>query len=138
MLDLYSALSCPPGQMISREYVISLFAPLAQIRFAAPRTDGKRYLTIYPIEGFLDLIVPTALAGGREEKELWHKVDRFGNIAHVWSAYELHTVNQASEQVTRRGVNSFHLHFDGTAWRITSLIWDVESPTNPLPEGKDN
>jgi hypothetical protein len=116
---------------------MSLFAPLAQIRFAPPRADGKRYLSTYPVEGFLDLIVPTALANGRIEKELWCKVDRFGTIAHVWSAYELHTANQAGESVTRRGVNSFQLHFDGTVWRITSLIWDVETQANPLPEGKE-
>src|SRR5690242_14228466 len=125
VLALYRVLSCLPGQEIDREAVIALFAPPATIMFAGLSGDGKPQLTVYSVEDFLDRITPMAQTGGREEKELWRNVDRFGNIAQVWSAYELRFASATGESITRRGVNSLQLFFDGSDWAILSLIWDI-------------
>jgi hypothetical protein len=56
---------------------------------------------------------------------------RFGNIAQVFSSYESrHSVN---DPPFARGINSFQLVYDGTRWWIVSILWDEETPTNPIP-----
>jgi hypothetical protein len=101
--------------------------------FAGLAGEDTPQLTVYSVEGFLARIGPTAQAGGREEKELWRKVDRFGNIAHVLSAYELRFRSETGDSITRRGINSVQLFFEGGDWVIVSLLWDVERPDSPLP-----
>ena len=60
------------------------------------------------------------------EVETSRRIDVFGNIAHVWSAYEARTSADASEP-ERRGINSIQLfrHSD-LGWRIVHMIWDNE------------
>ncbi len=58
----------------------------------------------------------------------------FGNIAHVWSAYEAKT-NPDDTVPERRGINSIQLYRDAAGWRVISMIWDNERPGMPLEEG---
>src|SRR5689334_4577005 len=60
------------------------------------------------------------------EVETSRRIDRFGNIAHVWSGYEARRSPKDSE-VERRGINSIQLFRDPDAgWRIIHMIWDNE------------
>jgi len=66
------------------------------------------------------------------EVETARRIDRFGNIAHVWSRYEART---AMDDTTpeRRGINSIQLfNHPEMGWRIIHMIWDNERPDNPL------
>jgi hypothetical protein len=60
------------------------------------------------------------------EVETNRRIDVFGNIAHVWSAYEARrSPNDAEPE--RRGINSIQLFRDPDAgWRIIHMIWDNE------------
>jgi hypothetical protein len=60
------------------------------------------------------------------EVETARRIDRFGNIAHVWSAYEARrSPDDAAPE--RRGINSIQLFRDPDAgWRIIHMIWDNE------------
>jgi hypothetical protein len=60
------------------------------------------------------------------EVETNRRIDLFGNIAHVWSAYEGRTALDDAEP-ERRGINSIQLfrHPD-LGWRIVHMIWDNE------------
>lgn len=62
------------------------------------------------------------------EVEIARRVQIFGNIAHVWSAYEAR--NAPDDAVPeRRGINSIQLYRDAPGrWRITAMIWDNERP----------
>lgn len=62
------------------------------------------------------------------EVEIARRVQVFGNIAHVWSAYEAR--NAPDDAVPeRRGINSIQLYRDAPGrWRITAMIWDNERP----------
>jgi len=58
------------------------------------------------------------------EVETERRIDRFGNIAHVWSHYEART---APDDATpeRSGVNSIQLFkHPERGWRIVHMIWD--------------
>ena len=66
------------------------------------------------------------------EMELDRRVEHFGNIAQVWSAY----VNRRapSGPAERRGVHSIQLFRDGDRkWRIVSMSWDHEREGVSLP-----
>jgi hypothetical protein len=65
------------------------------------------------------------------ERETKRVTKRFGNIAHVFSAYEYRAT--ANGPVQGRGVNSIQLYWDGTRWWIASATWDDERPDNPIP-----
>ena len=60
------------------------------------------------------------------EVETARRVDLFGNIAHVWSAYEARRSPDDAEP-ERRGINSIQLFRDpDLGWRIIHMIWDNE------------
>jgi hypothetical protein len=60
------------------------------------------------------------------EVEVARRVDLFGNIAHVWSAYEARR-SPGDDQPERRGINSIQLFRDPEqGWRIVAMIWDNE------------
>jgi hypothetical protein len=62
------------------------------------------------------------------EVETGRRVDVFGNIAHVWSAYEARRSPDDAEP-ERRGINSIQLFRHPEAgWRILHMIWDNERP----------
>jgi hypothetical protein len=60
------------------------------------------------------------------EVETSRRIDRFGNMAHVWSGYE---ARRAPDDDTpeRRGINSIQLfNHPEHGWRIIHMIWDNE------------
>ena len=58
------------------------------------------------------------------EVETGRRIDRFGNIAHVWSGYEARgALDDAKPE--RRGINSIQLfNHPEHGWRIIHMIWD--------------
>jgi len=65
------------------------------------------------------------------EWELSREVQRYGNVYHVWSTYA--TSTRADKDVTRRGINSIQLFWDGTRFWVMSWLYDDERPGNPIP-----
>jgi hypothetical protein len=128
---LYGALSFSNPIQVDAGRIRELFAPSAQI-VSTGRPDGTPAIRSFNIESFLEFAAPGSLVA-RDEKELWSRVERFGNVAHVLSAYEL-TLTTNTDKLIRRGANSVQLYYDGSRWLIASLIWDVERPGNPLPD----
>lgn len=60
------------------------------------------------------------------EIETGRRIELFGNIAHVLSAYAART-GRGDEKPERRGINSIQLFKDPErGWRIVSMIWDNE------------
>jgi hypothetical protein len=60
------------------------------------------------------------------EAETARRIDVFGNMAHVWSAYEARRTPD-EEPPERRGINSIQLFRDpDLGWRIIHMIWDNE------------
>jgi hypothetical protein len=60
------------------------------------------------------------------EVETARRIDVFGNMAHVWSAYEARRTPD-EEPPERRGINSIQLFRDpDLGWRIVHMIWDNE------------
>ncbi|MFQ3214659.1 MAG: hypothetical protein ACI9C9_002199 [Marivirga sp.] len=76
--------------------------------------------------------IPLALGPKEDffEKELKRTVTQFGNIAQVWSAFEVRTDPQIATNI--RGLNSIQLHYEEDRWWIDSWTCEMESDTNTL------
>ena len=60
------------------------------------------------------------------EVETDRRIDRLGNVAHVWSHYEARR-SPGDAEPERRGINSIQLFRDpDLGWRIIHMIWDNE------------
>tara|TARA_R110000744_G_C19053320_1_gene528114 strand:- start:64 stop:576 length:513 start_codon:yes stop_codon:yes gene_type:complete len=59
------------------------------------------------------------------EKELKRKVSKYGNVAQVWSAFEIRT--DPNTETNIRGLNSVQLHYESGRWWIDSWTCEMES-----------
>jgi hypothetical protein len=64
------------------------------------------------------------------EHELKRIVSKYGNIAQVWSAFEIRTKPDIPTEI--RGLNSIQLHYENGRWYIDSWTAQMESEQNPL------
>ena len=65
-----------------------------------------------------------------EEKQLKFRIERYGNIAHLWSSYTL----QSDGKQVARGINSIQAIKEAGGWRVTGIMAQAESVTAPLPK----
>ncbi len=64
------------------------------------------------------------------EKELKRKVSKYGNIAQVWSAFEIRTDPNIESKI--KGLNSIQLHYENGRWWIDSWTCEMESEKSPV------
>ncbi len=105
------------------------FIPQAQlINF---RTDTAMVTGITQFVGFYKQFIEANHIALFYEQELYSKTEQFGKIAHRISTYK--TYINSMDSLPERGVNSFQLIKTPTGWKVSSIIWDVEKPTLPVP-----
>ena len=59
------------------------------------------------------------------EIEIEQRIERFGQIAHVWSRYEARSAPD-SPVLLKRGANSIQLCHEQGRWWVFSTVWDNE------------
>ena len=128
---LYDVISGPAAQPRDWNRFRSLFIPDA--RLIPVRRDktgaGADVLPLTP-EQYQELAGPH-LQEGFFERSSHNTTESFGGVVHVFSTYESrHAIDAAPFQ---RGINSIQLLKDGNRYWIVTILWDVESPTNPIP-----
>ncbi len=64
------------------------------------------------------------------EKELKRVVSKYGNMAQVWTAFEIRTEPETPSDI--RGLNSIQLHYENGRWYIDSWTVQMESEQNTL------
>ena len=109
----------------------SLFHPESRHIPTRQLQTGEYVAEVTDVEGFIRRAAPYFEKEGFYEYEIARKVERFGNIAHVFSTYEWR--NQLNGPVGGRGINSFQLLYDGSRWWIMSVFWQQESDAYPIP-----
>lgn len=129
----YATISGPKAQPRDWNRLRSLMMPEARFVTARPTEFGNVPLVIPP-EQYIEMNRSYFERGGYFEDEIHRKVDKFGNIAHVFSTYESRR-DRAEAAPYSRGINSMQLLHDGTRWWIVSIMWDHERPgSNPIPD----
>jgi hypothetical protein len=128
---LYETISGPAGPRDwDRER--SLLAPGARLQPTRLGEDGRGLMDVFDIEGYIASRTPFFEQNDFWEVEVSRRVERFGNIAQVWSLY--HGRRSPDAEPFLRGINSIQLFHDGDRWWVVSVLWDNERADNPLPE----
>lgn len=132
MTAVYDVISGPAGQLRSWDRMRSLFVPGARLIPAVPKKEGGAEARVLSVEDYIARSGPRMEKDGFFEREIARKVERFGNIAHVFSTYESRRTQNDAKPFAR-GINSFQLLKDGDRWWIVTIYWDSERPDNPIP-----
>lgn len=128
---VYDVISGPKGQARDFDRLASLFVDGARmIPTAKSAPQGVRALTV---EDYFARSHPFFLEKGFFEIELGRTVQRYGRMAHVWSAYESRFALDDPAPFAR-GVNSFQLVFHEGRWWVVNVMWEGETKENPLPD----
>ncbi|MFW6206585.1 MAG: serine hydrolase [Gemmatimonadota bacterium] len=135
---VYECISGPAERDEPRDWdrLRSLFLPNARLvlaRWQSPEGDNEEVLRAWDVEEFIEAARGFYLESAFFEREVGRRVDHFGNIAHVFSGYESRVGSPESDPVSR-GINSVQLVRSDGRWWIAHLVWDVETPANPLPD----
>jgi hypothetical protein len=129
LTELYAVISGPAGDRDWNRFR-SLFALNARLTSVTKETTDHPARLMSP-DDYITLAGGYFKTHAFYEKPIVNKVDRFGNIAQVFSSYE--SRNAPDEKPFARGINSIQLFYDQNRWWILSIVWDEETPTNPLP-----
>jgi hypothetical protein len=130
--ELYAVISGDSGQARDWDRMRSLFHPGARLVPTRPTAGGGAEAHVMTLDEWIAGAEPYFKRTGFHEREIGRRVERYGNVAHAFSAYEsLHAVGEAP---FARGVNSIQLLKDGGRWWVVTIFWDAERPGNPVPE----
>lgn len=131
---LYDAISFEPDGEPDWDLARSLFLPGARLRFS--HMPGSDQLYDRDVDGWLEDFrdgMEEVRERGFAEEEIGRRERMFRDVAHVWSAYASRYADQ--ERPFVRGLNSFQLLRWAGEWKLSSVVWDVETEDVPLPEG---
>src|SRR5919202_1787064 len=122
---VYDVISGPPGQKRDFDRMRSLFAPGATLKAIGPKG-----LHGGSLEDYITRNAAILEKEGFTERELGRRVEVWGGLATAWSAYDGRTANGSFHE---RGINSFQLVKIDGKWVVASILWQEETPDNPLP-----
>ena len=128
---MYAMISGPQGP---RDWPLQaeIFHPDARQMRTWVGEDRRPNIKIMDLAAYQADVEPFFAAHDFYEVEIARRVDVFGNMAQVWSAYEArHAPDDAVPE--RRGINSIQLYKGEEGWKIIHMIWDNERDGVPLP-----
>jgi hypothetical protein len=128
---LYDVISGPPGPR-NWDRFRSLFVPGARLIPTGRRQTGEVGSRVLTTEDYIQRSSPMMEKNGFFEREISKRVEKFGNIAHVFSTYEARHAKD-EEKPFARGINSIQLMNDGKRWWIVTVFWQAEDDKTPLP-----
>jgi hypothetical protein len=122
---VYEVISGPPGQKRDFDRMRTLFAPGATLKAIGPKGLHGGSLEDY-ISRNKDILEQK----GFTERELGRRTEVWGGLATASSAYDGRTADGSFHE---RGINSFQLVKIDGKWVVASILWQEETPANPLP-----
>ena len=133
MNAFYAVVSGPVEFRYQAERDLSLYAPQAIItRF---RDNGELERNTVDIE---QAMITEPWKEGFYEIEVHRVVEQFGNLAHVWSTFEMRSSPDGA--AFDRGVSSVSLYYEDNRWWIASWATQNETdetlPAKYLPDGR--
>lgn len=131
MAAIYDVISGPPGPRDWSRFK-SLMMPKARLTESTVDENGKNLVSETGVDEFIAEAQPLFTAQPFFETALVNRVQRFGNIAQVFSSYASRAAPHA--EPFERGINSVQLLYDGKRWWVLSILWDKDRPGNPLPK----
>ena len=131
--EMYAMISGPRGPRDWSRQANCFHPEARQIRTFLDAA-GRPAMTIMGLDDYARDTTSFFMAHDFYEVEIARRIDLFGNIAHVWSAYEARSA-PGDAVPERRGINSIQLFRDpDLGWRIIAMLWDNERDGVSLPE----
>ena len=125
--EFLTAISGSMGQKRDRAHIHTLFHPEARFWFVT----GDSVATINANEA-LDGAIDSWEKDGFFERCTHRETQTWGHWAQVECTYEIRS--SADAPVSKRGTNGAQLTLDGGRWKILSVYWEAESPTDRIPK----
>lgn len=123
--EMYAMISGPAGPRDWSRQLNSFLPEARQVRTWVD-DQGRATKKSMTLDEYSADTTPFFAANPFFEVETARQIDRFGNVAHVWSHYEARRAPDDANP-ERRGVNSIQLFKDpDRGWRIIHMIWDNE------------
>jgi hypothetical protein len=131
--DLVKALDDAVGGPTDKDRTClrQLLIPEARLIPVSKGKDG----TIAPHILTIDDWIARVKASGRKEfyeVQVKYPTDVYGHIAHLWSTYEVRPTPDSKPDI--RGINSIQAYFNGNEWRVVEILWQAETPDEPIPQ----
>ncbi len=128
------AVSGPGNQ--DRTCFRGLFAPDARLIPIRIGADGTATPHILSVQDWIDAVAKRGSAVFYE-RQVKVSAESWDHMARLWSTYETRTTPDGKPpegKVIDRGINSIQAIFDGKQWHIIEIVWQAETPANPVPE----
>ena len=127
------SISAPMGGALDRKRLNSLFVPGGRIVIGIDPTPGHvADVAFVSPDVYADLVGPGLKKRGFFDRVIANHVDRFGIMAHVYSAYGSREKPQDPSPF-RRGIKSLDLLQSSGRWYIVQVFYDFERPGTPIP-----
>ena len=121
--EMYAMISGPAGPRDWSRQANSFLPEARQVRTWVD-DQGRAVKKSMDLDEYSADTTPFFAANPFYEVETSRRIDVFGNIAHVWSAYEARR-SPSDAAPERNGINSIQLFNDpDRGWRIIHMIWD--------------
>lgn len=122
---IYECISGPAGAPRDWDRFRYLQHPRAQSLRTVVEADGSTRAMVFDVETYITDVAPFFAANDFFEVETEQRVQRFGQVAHVWSRYEARPAAD-SPVLLKRGANSIQLCHEHGRWWVFSTVWDNE------------
>ncbi len=121
--EMYDMISGPAGPRDWSRQANCFLPEARQVRTFIDE-QGRPAMLAMGLDDYSANTTPFFEANDFHEVETSRRIDLFGNMAHVWSAYEART-SPTDETPERSGINSIQLfRHPELGWRIINMIWD--------------
>jgi hypothetical protein len=131
---VYACISGPAGAPRDWDRFRYLQHPRAVSLRTVLEGDGSTRAMVFDVESYIADVTPFFAANDFHEIEIGQRVQRFGQVAHVWSLYEARPAVE-SPILLKRGANSIQLCHEHDRWWIFSTIWDTNVRDWPSTSG---
>lgn len=124
---VYAVISGPVGQPRDWDKMRGLMTDDA--RLTPIGAEGHRS---HNVDGYIERSEEFLVGQGFFEIETGNRMEIYGNLAQVWSAYEGRT-GSADGPVFVTGINSFQLVKTEHGWKVFSILWQAANDDLPVP-----
>jgi hypothetical protein len=135
LATLYGAVQRPPGEGFRWDLLRAVAHPEAVMIPSTEQQEGR--FVFLSVDDFIEWADGVSDIGGPEdrgfaEEEITRRVERFGDVAQVFSTYQAHLWDD--EEILARGINAITLVWNEGRWWVASIAWDEEVGAGPIPD----
>jgi len=107
----------------------ALFTPDARLIPLHVAKDGVATPRILTVQDWIDAVAKRGDAVFYEH-QIKVRTESWAHMAHLWSTYT--TSETPNGKPMDRGINSIQAIYDGKQWQVIEIVWQAETPAEPL------